>query len=197
MTPTPMNPPNPNEAERLKARNLLGGVYLEESGNSDNLAIALASYFEGHCDRPSPDPIDDEIGLGEWVIKKTNEALDRIVAETRPAPLPPTGEGAKEEAGVLIMTPLTGTWRTRCCVCRKEYENGVGSTECCGSIQEIIKPDLTHPALRAAEEALGAARGFIAGVSFCNDEGERKEILDATTAALELIRAARKGGEGV
>lgn len=38
----------------------------------------------------------------------------------------------------MEIKPLTGNWTTRCCTCGKEYQNGVGSTECCGSLQEIV-----------------------------------------------------------
>jgi hypothetical protein len=33
---------------------------------------------------------------------------------------------------------LVRPWLTKCCVCGRKYENGCGSTECCGSIQEIF-----------------------------------------------------------
>lgn len=46
--------------------------------------------------------------------------------------------GPVSSSGALALTPLTGRWRTRCSVCGKEYENGCGSTECCGALQEII-----------------------------------------------------------
>ena len=42
-------------------------------------------------------------------------------------------------AGSVTLTSLDGkAWRTRCCACGAEYENGCGSTECCGSLQEVI-----------------------------------------------------------
>jgi hypothetical protein len=36
------------------------------------------------------------------------------------------------------VSKLTGRWRTRCCVCGAEYAQGSGSTQCCGSVQEVI-----------------------------------------------------------
>lgn len=57
--------------------NRLGHADVEE-GDSDTLAIALASYFERHKDRPANDPDDDETGWSEWVMKKTYTALERV-----------------------------------------------------------------------------------------------------------------------
>lgn len=37
-----------------------------------------------------------------------------------------------------ILKPLTGTWTQRCCACGKTYPQGVGSTQCCGSLGEVI-----------------------------------------------------------
>lgn len=45
---------------------------------SDNLAIALATYFENHMDRPDDDHIHDDLGWSEWVMTKTNEAIENI-----------------------------------------------------------------------------------------------------------------------
>ena len=61
-------------------RSVIGGCLLEEDGIADTLAIALCSYFEGHMDRPKDDP-ETERGWGEWVERKANEAIDRVVAE--------------------------------------------------------------------------------------------------------------------
>lgn len=48
----------------------------------DNVAIALASYFEDHPNRPENDPPHpDSEAWGTWVIEQTNDALDRLVAE--------------------------------------------------------------------------------------------------------------------
>lgn len=38
---------------------------------------------------------------------------------------------------------LVRPWLTKCCVCGRKYENGCGSTECCGSIQEVIAYGVT------------------------------------------------------
>ena len=48
----------------------------------DNIAIALASYFEAHPNRPENDPPDTDTGSwGTWTVQQTNDALDRIVTE--------------------------------------------------------------------------------------------------------------------
>jgi hypothetical protein len=68
---------------KVEQRNRIGFIFVEDDGaRGDNLAIALASYFSGHMDRPEDDPDDTETGWGEWVIAKTNRALDRIAEET-------------------------------------------------------------------------------------------------------------------
>lgn len=33
---------------------------------------------------------------------------------------------------------LIKPWITKCTVCGQEYENGCGSTECCGALQYVI-----------------------------------------------------------
>lgn len=63
-------------------RNYLGNIYVEDDPTSDNLAIALASYFEKHIDRPDEDPAWEDTEWGQWVIEKTNRALDRIAEAT-------------------------------------------------------------------------------------------------------------------
>ncbi len=74
---TTNNPENPPVS-----RNFLGGVYIENSSSADNLAIALCSYFSKHTDRPDDDPEhDDNFHWGDWVIEKTNAALDLIASE--------------------------------------------------------------------------------------------------------------------
>jgi hypothetical protein len=61
-------------------RMVLGGSSVEDVDLSDTLAIALATYFSDHRDRPNPDP-EDESGWGEWVVGKTNAALTLITKE--------------------------------------------------------------------------------------------------------------------
>jgi len=68
------------EQNKIRMRNVLGGSYIEKDGWSDNLAIALLCYFEGHMDRPANDSIDEN-GNSEWAAKKTNESLDLIVEQ--------------------------------------------------------------------------------------------------------------------
>jgi hypothetical protein len=64
-----------------KARNIIGNIdALEGDMGGDNIAIALAMYFDDHPARPSDDPIDTDLGWGEWVMEKTHSALDRIAA---------------------------------------------------------------------------------------------------------------------
>jgi hypothetical protein len=55
----------------------LGSVQIEGDPLSDNLAIALCTYFSTHPERPRTDP-DTERGWGEWVEEKCNLAIERI-----------------------------------------------------------------------------------------------------------------------
>lgn len=64
--------------------NKLGQAMIEERDPcSDTLATALASYFEGHCNRPAHDPEDDETGYGRWVMAKTLSALEHIAEQAQ------------------------------------------------------------------------------------------------------------------
>lgn len=60
-------------------RNYIGNIFVEDDPLTDNLAIVLVSYFEQHINRPENDPIDDQVGWGQWAVEKANEALDMIV----------------------------------------------------------------------------------------------------------------------
>lgn len=54
---------NPN----IIAGNLIASIDLEpDSYWSDNIGIALVSYFENHTDCPEDSPIDDERGEIKW-----------------------------------------------------------------------------------------------------------------------------------
>ena len=61
-------------------RNKIGSIPVMRDGyaTDDNVAIALASYFEGLPDCPKDDT-NDETGWSQWAMDKTNDALDRIV----------------------------------------------------------------------------------------------------------------------
>lgn len=75
-----MSKPKPNEvkhATRAEA-NRIGSISVESEPSADCLAVALASYFERHIDRPENDPLDETGTWGQWVIEKTNAALELI-----------------------------------------------------------------------------------------------------------------------
>ena len=71
--------------DQKRLEQIIGGTNIEDDlgprGSCDNLAIALATYFEDHTDRPEDDEHDDELGWGVWVIKKSNEAIALIAKE--------------------------------------------------------------------------------------------------------------------
>lgn len=63
----------------MDIKNSIGGIYVEDKHDSDNLSIVLCSYFSGHVDQPEDDPTDEDNGSwGEWVIQKEEEAIERI-----------------------------------------------------------------------------------------------------------------------
>lgn len=62
-----------------KLKYIIAGTDIEK-GISDNLSIVLASYFDGHLDRPEDDE-ENEYGFGVWSTEKTNEAIDILVSE--------------------------------------------------------------------------------------------------------------------
>lgn len=68
--------------EEVRRRNIIGGFSIEE-GDGDNLAIALACYFEKHMNRPENDPEDTELGWSDWVMEKTETALGMIEKQMR------------------------------------------------------------------------------------------------------------------
>ena len=67
-------------SEKLRRRNILGGAYLEKDAWSDNLAIALLAYFDGHMEHPENDQLDENQN-SEWSVMKTNEALDLLAEQ--------------------------------------------------------------------------------------------------------------------
>ena len=73
--------------DKIKLRNLIGSIPaiayqpgVLDCAGEDNVAIALATYFEDRDDRPKDDPPSPESeSWGAWTIEKTDAALDRIV----------------------------------------------------------------------------------------------------------------------
>jgi hypothetical protein len=63
--------------DRQDLRNNLGAFRLEDDPWTDNLAIALCSYFEDHNGRPDPDP-PTENGWGQWAEGKADAVLDGL-----------------------------------------------------------------------------------------------------------------------
>lgn len=57
----------------------LGGIDVEDDLFSDNLAIALTSYFESHINRPIDDETDEN-GWSVWAVAKAKRALELIAA---------------------------------------------------------------------------------------------------------------------
>jgi hypothetical protein len=66
----------------MALRNLLGSVDAGTTHGGDNVAIALATYFDMHLHKPegADDEIDDEVGWSNWVVEQVNATLDALVA---------------------------------------------------------------------------------------------------------------------
>lgn len=70
--------PRPAPVDRKRLRDLIGSFDMEpEVGGSDNLAIALCTYFEKMPDRPKDDP-QTEHGWGRWTEEQVNRVLDGL-----------------------------------------------------------------------------------------------------------------------
>ena len=66
--------------DQSRARNEIANLPVEAGAWKDNLAIALCSYFSDHEERPNDDMDDTETGWSPWTVRKTEQALDIIVA---------------------------------------------------------------------------------------------------------------------
>ena len=64
-------------SEHFRLRNLLGSIEAGTTGSHDNLAIAIATYFDGFP-KPENDEHNGELGWSQWVIDQTNATLDAI-----------------------------------------------------------------------------------------------------------------------
>lgn len=113
-----------------------------------------------------------DLTCGAQNLLSFNEA-DAVELWNRRAPLPPTGEGA--------------SYTEHCCEkCGKLWlVDQKGKAPACPYCELAS----TDPALRAAEEALTVSVPML--------QTNPIRAVSEITAALELIRAARKGGEGV
>lgn len=58
--------------------NIIANINMEDSYWSDNIGVALLSYFERHIDCPDDDKIDEDTGYSIWAMKQTDKVLERI-----------------------------------------------------------------------------------------------------------------------
>ena len=67
--------------DKIALRNLLANVDAGTTDGGDNVAIALATYFDNHLHKPegSDDEFDEELGWSNWVIQQVNATLDAMV----------------------------------------------------------------------------------------------------------------------
>ena len=81
------------ECERI--RNEVGSIPAMDDGvaTDDNVAIALATYFESLPECPIND-INDEIGWSQWAVDKTNNVIDRIVKKLSNQSMHPSGNSS-------------------------------------------------------------------------------------------------------
>lgn len=81
-------------------RSQIAHVQVDDSAMGDNLAIALCTYFSDHPDRPDNDP-DTEHGWGEWVTKREQETIKRIVE----AAMRSRAEGVRDGYRLVLAKP--------------------------------------------------------------------------------------------
>lgn len=64
-------------SEWRQVRNAIGSHQLDDEPMADSLAIALCTCFEGHMDRPVPDP-QTENGWGQWAEAHADRVMDEL-----------------------------------------------------------------------------------------------------------------------
>lgn len=116
---------------------------------------------------PKPDlekPFHEKIIESAWPKKKA--------AKAAPAPKP---------AQTTTITKLTGTWRTRCAACGREYKNGCGSSPCCGALQEVISK---KPAIPEGGSVYTSTYGYVYTFVSHSKKGEITALVTNTKGRL-------------
>jgi len=90
----------------------------------------------------------------------------------------------------MTIKPLIGSWKTKCDACGTIYENGVGSTPCCGALQSIISDDVMTTSIQ--QRALNAMRLYIQKSNRGQAVSLQEVIADALTDQVAESDTERK-----
>lgn len=105
------------------------------------------------------------------------------------------------------ITRLTGNWKTKCTVCGRTYDNGVGSTPCCGALQEVIKDPSSDAATPETDDLITSLWGCMESTpipnkvrDFARKLERQRDALQKRVEALEdscrqMVEAAGKAGK--